>query len=131
MNRIYISGNLGRDVETRTAKSGMEVASFSVASSHFDKDKNKSTTWFNIVAFGKVAAGAASLKKGDRIFVEGRMTEEEYKGKDGEAKKAWKVIANSVSVDVIARGASGGTTTPETMDRIESKAEEILNSMPF
>ncbi len=129
MNRIFITGNLGRDPEVRTAKSGIQVASFSVADTYRKSkdDKDGVTSWFNIVAFDKLAERCSGLIKGQRVTIEGRCQEEEYEAKDGTKKKAWKVLANTVTVDPIARGASGGTTAPDA----GSKADELLNEIPF
>jgi single-strand DNA-binding protein len=128
VNRIIVEGNLGRPPEMFDAKSGMKIARFSVADSYRkDKESPEITTWFNVVAFGKVAEGCASLDKGQRVIVEGRLQEEEYE-KDGQKKKVIKLLANSVSVSVVARGPSGGVTT-ETIDKKVADAE--LDSIPF
>lgn len=133
MNKILIDGFLGRDAEVRQAKSGISVCNLSVASTYRKgkDDKDGTTTWFSCTAFGKTADGCRTLRKGDHVHIDGRVQEEEYEAKDGSGKKkAWKVIANSVSVDVVARGASGGTAG--TVKGEETVAEpDFLDSIPF
>lgn len=93
MNSICIVGRLGRDPETRQTSSGKSVCNFSVAVSE-GRDK---TTWFNVTTWEKTAEIAGKyLAKGKWVGVTGRMQEETYQGKDGEEKRAWKLIANNV-----------------------------------
>lgn len=135
MNRIIIDGYLGRDAEVKATKTGTSVTTFSVGSTYRKNkdDKDGITTWFNCVAFGKTADGAAKLKKGDHVHVDARMQEEEYAAKDGTKKKIWKAIANSVAVDVVARGASGGTTSTVKQEIIVTDGPSDFedNSIPF
>ena len=131
MNRILINGFLGRDAESIASKSGLELTKLSVADTYKDKAGKETTSWFSVTAFGKVAVGAKGLPKGTKVVVDGRMEESSYE-KDGEKKKAWKVLANSIAVDVIARGASGGTVTPDA-PRVEQELDKLASDMeiPF
>lgn len=86
----------------RFMQSGDAVASFSIAvgSSWKDKqgEKQESTEWVNITAFGKLAEICGEyLKKGSQVFVSGRIKTEKYE-KDGQTKYATKIIAERMQM---------------------------------
>lgn len=78
VNKVFVCGNLTREVEIRKTASGTDVARFGVAVNHryTDRDGNKAekTHFVDCVAWGRVAETIARyLDKGDPIFVEGRL----------------------------------------------------------
>jgi single-strand DNA-binding protein len=82
MNRIKISGNLGKDAEIRTGKD-THFTTFSVADNNSWRDKSSGekrthTNWFNCIANGKMAADSAKLRKGDRVELVGEVRFREY-----------------------------------------------------
>jgi single-strand DNA-binding protein len=90
MNSITITGNLGKDAETRFTPNGDPVASFSVADS---QGQNKPAIWWNCALFGKRAESLAPyLVKGQQVTVIGQVTEREYTDKNtGAPRKAMDV----------------------------------------
>lgn len=97
-NNIIINGNIGQPPEIRYTPSGMAVLEFTVASTS-GKDDKKKTSWFNVVAFSKLAENVAgSVSKGDSVIVFGRMEQDEYTKKDGTKGKSTKVVADEVGV---------------------------------
>lgn len=97
MNNIVIAGNIGQQPELRVTPSNMAVCEFTVASTT-GKDDKKKTTWFNIVCFNQTAENvSASLNKGDKVVIQGRMETDEYKKKDGTQGKFTRVIADDVA----------------------------------
>jgi single-strand DNA-binding protein len=128
VNRIIVEGNLGKAPEVGPAKSGMMLARFSIADTYRKNKEDTSgvTTWFNCVAFDRVAEGCAALVKGQRIIVEGRLQEEEYTNKDGQQVKVIKLIANNVSVSVVARGPSGGTVAPVEAGPVKADDDFVI-----
>lgn len=100
MNTITISGNVGRDPELKYSASGTAVVKFSVADTT-GKDDNKKTVWHDVVVFKEQAEHvAASVKKGSRVIVTGRLDKSEYTGKDGVKKQRVEVIADDVSISL-------------------------------
>jgi single-strand DNA-binding protein len=87
INRIMILGRLGKDAETRFTANNLAVTTFSVATDHSYKDKDGNwqteTTWHNVVAFSLSDYYKDNLKKGKRVYVEGRLTKRDYTDKDG------------------------------------------------
>jgi len=74
INKAYIIGNIGSDVQHRDAQNG-SIASFSVATSETWTDKSgekkENTEWHKIVVFGKLADVVGQYyKKGNKVYVE-------------------------------------------------------------
>lgn len=100
VNKAIIIGNLTRDPEQKALPSGVAVTTFSVATNRVykDKDGNKqeNTDYHNIVVFGRQAETAGQyLKKGQSVFVEGRMQTRSWE-QDGQKKYRTEVIADRV-----------------------------------
>jgi single-strand DNA-binding protein len=68
---MIITGNIGRDPETKTTKGGRAFLSFTVAES-YGKEDNRTTNWFSISYFGS-PEGLAGMTKGTRVEVEGDL----------------------------------------------------------
>ncbi|HLE29170.1 MAG TPA: single-stranded DNA-binding protein, partial [Anaerolineales bacterium] len=77
--KVILVGNLGRDPELRYTPSGAAVTNFSVATSERwtgqDGQLQERTLWWRVSVFGKAGEACNTyLKKGSKVFVEGRMT---------------------------------------------------------
>ena len=87
MNKVILSGNLGKDPDMKYTPDGKAVASFSLATTKkFNKDGNKNsrTEWHNIQAWSKLAETCGQyLKKGSKILCEGEINYQEWE-KDGQ-----------------------------------------------
>jgi len=112
LNKVQLIGNLGKDPEIRTTpQDAAKVASFSLAANRTfrnkDGDSVEDTQWFNLEAWkGLATVIEEHLKKGDRIYVEGRMKTESYE-KDGETKYFTKVVVQEMIMLGSARNGSG------------------------
>ncbi len=113
LNKVLLIGNLGRDPELKTTPSGANVATFTLATNRRWKDKNgewqDETQWHNLVAWGPQAETIGSyLKKGSRLFVEGRLTHRSWDGQDGQKHYTTEVIVeNYVFLDAAPEGVKG------------------------
>lgn len=101
LNRAQVIGNTTRDAEVRQTGGGQMVASFSVAtnSSWMDKSgqKQEKAEFHNIVLWGKLAEIAGQyVKKGRKIFVEGRMQTREWEGEDGTKKMRMEIVGENI-----------------------------------
>lgn len=110
-NKIIIVGYLGRDPELRYTPSGMQVCSFSLATTERRKDGSgefqDQTTWFDISVWGKKAETANQyLAKGSQVYVDGRLRQEEYTDRDGNKRTKLKVDANDFQF--VGRRDEGG-----------------------
>jgi len=101
-SKIMFIGNLGRDPEMRYTPNGKPVTQFSVAVSHSKPDGqggwvDEGTDWFRVSVFGDRAERAAEqLRKGNKVFVEGRFKTREFEGRDGQKRTALEITADSI-----------------------------------
>lgn len=129
MNTITISGNVGRDPELKYSASGTAVVKFSVADTT-GKDDNKKTVWHDVVVFKEQAEHvAASVKKGSRVIVTGRLDKSEYTGKDGVKKQRVEVIADDVSISL--RWSAHGDDTNINTAKDLLNATDVDDEEPF
>ena len=103
VNKAIILGNVGKDPEIRYMADGKAAASLSVATSSSWKDKSgekqESTEWHRISAFGKLAEIIGEyVKKGSQIYIEGRITTRKWKDKDGQDKYTTEIIADQMQM---------------------------------
>jgi single-strand DNA-binding protein len=100
LNRVTLTGRLGKDVDLRVTPNGSAIASFSVASSRNFKEGDawkEQTEWFRVVAWEKLAETCANyLHKGSRVLIEGRLQTREYTDKEGIKRYSTEVIASDL-----------------------------------
>lgn len=119
LNKVTLIGNLGQDPEVRSTANGGRVANFSIATSRQwsgqGGDKQEKTEWHRIVAWNNSKGGGSGLadivekycKKGDKIYVEGRIEYRSWQDKEGQTRYTTEIIANDVIL-LGGRGAAGG-----------------------
>jgi single-strand DNA-binding protein len=102
LSKIQIIGNLGRDPELRYTPSGRPVATFTVAVNQSQKNQQsgewiESTDWFRVSIWGDRGERAAeNLRKGSRVFVDGRFRTREYEANDGQKRISLDITADTV-----------------------------------
>lgn len=101
MNSVQLLGNLARDPEVRFTKTGRAVATFTVAATntYVDSATNETkeqTAFINCVAWGKTGEAVGVCKKGERLFVEGRIQTRSYEDSNGQKKYVTEVVADFV-----------------------------------
>lgn len=109
LNKVFLYGNLTRDPELKALPSGGQVANFGLATNRSFKGKDgqrqESTEFHNIVAFGRTAEVIAQYcKKGRPIFVDGRITTRSWDDKET-GKKNYRT---EIVVENFQFGADGG-----------------------
>jgi len=93
INKVFLAGNITRDPDLRYTPSGKGVLDISVAVNRRFKD-NEETTFVDVTLWDRAAENVAKyLKKGDPIFIEGRLQQERWE-KDGEKRSKMKVVAD-------------------------------------
>jgi len=110
VNKVILLGNLGKDPEVRYTQSGKAVTSFSLATSErAGRDGNERTEWHNIVAWDKLAELCGRLvKKGNKVYVEGRLQTREYTDRDGNKRWSTEVVAREMVFLTTERDLGGG-----------------------
>lgn len=112
LNKVYILGNLTRDPELKSLPSGVQVATFGMATNRVYKDKEgnrqEQSEFHNIVAFGRQGELCAQyLRKGASALVEGRIQTRSWE-QNGEKKYRTEIIADSVQFGDRRQGSEGG-----------------------
>lgn len=96
-----VTGNVGKQPESRTTKNGKLMTSFSIASTRKQEGREPITTWVDVVCFEEQAdAVIQSLNKGDRAVVTGKLDLEKYQKKDGTEGQSLRIIADEVSISL-------------------------------
>ncbi|HFS8437200.1 TPA: single-stranded DNA-binding protein [Neisseria meningitidis] len=118
LNKVILIGRLGRDPEVRYMPNGEAVCNFSVATSETWNDRNgqrvERTEWHNITMYRKLAEIAGQyLKKGGLVYLEGRIQNRKYQGKDGIERTAYDIVANEMKMLGGRNENSGGAPYEE------------------
>lgn len=105
INKCILLGNLGRDPDIRHLEGGITVASFPLATTEHFKDKNsgekrEQTEWHNIVMWRALAESVekSELKKGDRVYLEGKIKTRKWQDKDGTQRFTVEVVADTFTI---------------------------------
>ena len=103
INRVILVGNLGKDPEIRHTEGGIAVARFPIATSESFKDKSgnkqERTEWHNIVAWRGLAEVAEKyMKKGQSIYVEGKIRTNSYQDKEGIQRYSVEIVADNITM---------------------------------
>jgi single-strand DNA-binding protein len=111
VNKVILVGRLTRDPEIRNTTSGQTVASLSLATNRFWKDKSgqrqDKTEFHNVILWGRLAEIAGQyLTKGQEAYIEGRMETRKYTAKDGAERRTTEVIAENMQLGARAQGSS-------------------------
>ena len=136
VNKVVLVGRLTRDPEIRNTPSGQTVASLSLATNRFYKDKNgqrqDQTEFHNIVLWGRLAEIAGQyLTKGQECFIEGRLQTRKYTGKDGIERRTTEIVAENMQLGSRPQGGAqrpAGTynsPAPAASQTSQPIAEEI------
>lgn len=97
MNRVVLIGRLTKDVDVRYTTTQKVVATFSLAVTREFKNPQGEyeTDFFNVVMWGKSAELAGNtLKKGNKIAIDGRIQNRSYDAKDGTKRYVTEIVAN-------------------------------------
>jgi single-strand DNA-binding protein len=113
VNKAILIGNLGTDVELRSTSGGQNVANFRIATNrvYTDRDgqRQEQTEWHNIVAWARLAEICDQyLKKGDQVYIEGRLQTRSWEDQSGQQRWTTEVVAQEMTM---LGGGGGGSGT--------------------
>ena len=111
LNKVMLIGRLGRDPETRYTSGGQGVCNFTLATDESYKDRagerQKKTTWHNIVVWGKQAEIAQQyLKKGSLVYLEGKIQTRQWDDKEGQKRTTFEIVSSTFTM-LDSKGSSG------------------------
>jgi single-strand DNA-binding protein len=127
-------GNLGKDPEMSYTNNGTAVTRFSLAVNRYTKsptgERQEETEWFNIVAWRQLAETCSQyLRKGMKVFVEGRVQQRKYTGQDGIQRTAIDVIASDM--EILTPKSQQSAAVPGSNDDFLSDDSLDLDEHPF
>ena len=128
MNKIILSGNLGKEPELRfIAGSGKAVCNFSIAVKRPFSDQSD---WFNIVTWGKTAENCANyLSKGSKVLVGGYSYQESWEKDDG--TKGYKQVVNATTVEFLIKVDKSNQQPQNNFDNQGFQSIEDDDEIPF
>ena len=129
LNKVFLIGNLVRDPELKAIPSGTKVASFSLATNRSWKDqsgqKKEAVEYHNIVAFAKQAEVIAQYcKKGNSLYVEGRIQTRSWDAQDGTKKYRTEIVLETFQFGPKAGGAPSGNFSPSPVGMSDQEAPQ-------
>ena len=104
VNKVILIGNLGADPEVRYMPSGGAVANVRIATTETWKDRQtgesqERTEWHRVVLYGRLGDVAKEyLRKGSRVYVEGRIQTRKWQGQDGQDRYTTEIVANDMQM---------------------------------
>jgi single-strand DNA-binding protein len=109
-NKAILVGNLGADPQIRNLENGVKLATFNIATTetYIDRDNNRQekTEWHRIVAWrGLAELSERYLKKGSKVFIEGKITTRTYE-QDGITRSITEIVA--ANLVLMSSGSGGG-----------------------
>jgi len=138
LNKVQLIGNLTKDPELKYTGTGMAVATFTIATNRSwtteTGEKKEEADFTRLVAWNKLAEICGQLlKKGRKVYVEGRLSNRSYQDKDGVTKYISEVVINDMIL-LDSRGAGEGMSegpeafeVPDNLDEVavEPKEEKV------
>jgi single-strand DNA-binding protein len=146
VNKVILIGNLGKDPEVRHLENGAVVANLSIATSEVYTDRatgerKENTDWHDIVVWrGLAEITEKYLKKGYKVYVEGKLKKRSWQDKEGNTRYTTEVLADEMTIlsrpegserstEAQAPYSQAGTPTPP------SKIDDLLkgddSDLPF
>jgi len=139
INKVILIGNLGNDPEIRYMPSGGAVANITLATSETWKDKEtgepkEKTEWHRVVYFNRLAEVVGEyLKKGSKIYVEGRLQTRKWQDKSGQDRYTTEIVGSEMqmldsraSTDT-SQQKSSGTSAPTSVDHDDKSLPDYMD----
>lgn len=104
VNKVVLVGNLGKDPEMRYMPNGNAVANLTLATTESWKDKQtgerkEHTEWHNLTVFGRLGEMCGEyLKKGAKIYAEGRLKTDKWQDQSGQARYTTKITVSEIQM---------------------------------
>jgi single-strand DNA-binding protein len=146
VNKVILIGNLGKDPEVRHLENGAVVANFSIATSEVYTEKSTGerkevTDWHDIVVWRGLAEVVEKyVKKGYKVYVEGKLKKRSWQDKEGNTRYTTEIIADELSILSRPEGGEKAneqkpTYASEGTPSIPKKIDELLSDnsddLPF
>jgi len=137
VNKVILVGNLGKDPEVRHFENGGSLARFPLATSETFKRKDSEekvthTEWHTVVTRGGLAAKVVEpyIKKGDSVYIEGRLRTRSWEDKDGNNRYTTEVLCDKLEM-LGGRKSEQIDTTPTVEKEPGLPTPEPGDDLPF
>ncbi|HHQ43219.1 MAG TPA: single-stranded DNA-binding protein [Chromatiales bacterium] len=144
VNKVILIGNLGADPETRYTPEGRAITNVRIATTESWQDRQtgerqERTEWHRVVFFGRLAEIAAEyLRKGSKVYVEGRLQTRKWQGQDGQDRYTTEIVANDMQMldsrasAAAAAGEPAGAAAPAAKaGTAAGPADDLDDDIPF
>ena len=122
LNKVTLIGNLGKDPEIRSFQNGGRAAHFSIATTESWKDKQSGerkerTEWHQIAIMsdGLITVAEKYLKKGSKIYIEGKLETRKWTDKDNHERYTTEVVLRPYSGELIMLDGHKGDVDQPTL----------------
>ena len=143
LNKVMLIGNLGADPEVRSTNNGSRVATLSVATGRQwtgqNGEKQEKTEWHRVICWNNKGSGLADiaekfLKKGDKVYIEGRIEYRTWEDREKQTRYVTEIIAREVIL-LSPRGAASEGSADFTRAKATAKVApegktESLDAFP-
>lgn len=131
LNKAMLLGNLTRDPESRMIPSGQQVVTFGIATNRTWTDargaKQQKAEFHNVVAWGKLAQICAQyLKKGQLVYIEGRIETRTWDAQDGTKRNRTEIVAENMQMGPRLQGMGRGADMAMHVDSQEDAQKESV-----
>lgn len=114
LNKVQLIGNMGRDPEIRYTNDNRPIANLTVATTESWNSKEggrqDKTEWHRVVVFGKLAEVTEKyLKKGDKVYFEGKLQTRQWTDKDGQERYTTEIVVDSFGGQMVMLGKNGSS----------------------
>ena len=136
VNKVILVGNLGKDPEIRHLDNGIAVANFSLATTESYTNKQgervNQTEWHNVVLWRGLADVAEKyLKKGNSIYVEGKINTKKWEDKEGVTRYSTDIIADKMTMLGSKSDNSNSATTAVSPAESSPTKSSGNDDLPF
>ncbi len=136
LNKAMVIGNVTRDPDVRTTGGGQQVALFSVATNRTWTDpsgqKKEQVEFHSVVAWRKLAEIiGAYIKKGTKVFVEGRLQTRSWDDPSGQKKYRTEIVAENVIILDRKPGTAGPAAEAPAPEAPAAEPEVNVDDIPF
>ena len=129
LNKVFLMGNLTRDVELKKTPSNMSVANVGLAVNRqyrTNDETREETTFVDCEAWGRTAEVMGQyLRKGRPVFIEGRLKLDQWQDRDGNNRSKLKVVIDNFQF-IDSRGSGGGDAPAQTSAAPQSVPEDEI-----
>lgn len=146
LNQVQIIGHLGADVESKSFQNGGKVCNFRVAVTEKwkkDGEQKERTEWVSVAIFNEGLCGVAErfLRKGSKVFVQGKLATRKWQAQDGSDRYTTEVVLNGYDAKMVLLdgkpegqrddGLSHGNRDGFGSDRRPQGFDDLDDEVPF